>query len=237
MPPGAASLHCPNCGAPAEPGARRCAYCRSRLATVTCASCFAAMFDGTAFCPACGAARPVADVRPSAFRCPGCRNQLSTVDAAGSQILECRTCDGMWLDSSQFERICTNSESRAAVLARPPAGRVTATDRRIRYRPCVRCGKMMNRVNFAKLSGTIIDVCRGHGTFLDSGELHAVVTFIHGGGLERVREHELENLKDAQRQLDAARSSARRSRQSTHLGSDEWDAPSLSSLMAAIFGR
>jgi len=143
----------------------------------------------------------------------------------------------MWLDSSQFERICTNSESRAVLLARPPAGRVTTTDRRIRYRPCVRCGKMMNRVNFAKLSGTIIDVCRGHGTFLDSGELHAVVTFIHGGGLERVREYELESLKDAKRQLDAARSAPVHSRQSTHLGSDEWDAPSLSSLMAAIFGR
>src|SRR6476661_4358941 len=115
MPPGAASLHCPNCGASAEPGARRCAYCRSRLATVTCASCYAPMFDGTAFCPACGAARPVADVQSSAFRCPGCRNELSRVEAAGSQILECHTCDGMWLDSSQFEHICTSSESRAAL--------------------------------------------------------------------------------------------------------------------------
>ena len=62
----------------------------------------------------------------------------------------------------------------------------------------------MNRVNFARLSGTIIDVCRGHGTFLDSGELHAIVTFIHGGGLERVRQHELDSLKEAKRQLDAA---------------------------------
>ena len=195
------------------------------------------MFDGTAFCPACGAARPVADVQASAFRCPGCRNELSRVEAAGSQILECHTCDGMWLDSSQFEHICTSSESRAALLARPPGGRITATDRRIRYRPCVRCGKMMNRVNFAKLSGTIIDVCRGHGTFLDSGELHAIVTFIHEGGSNGSASYELESLKDAKRQLDAARSTPVGSRQRPHLGSDEWDAPSLSSLMAAIFGR
>jgi Zn-finger nucleic acid-binding protein len=194
------------------------------------------MFDGTAFCPACGAARPVADVQSSALRCPGCGTELST-EAGGTPILECRKCDGTWVDSSQFERICTNSESRAALLARPPAGRLTTTERRIRYRPCVRCGKMMNRVNFARLSGTIVDVCRGHGTFLDSGELHAIVTFIHEGGLERVRQHELESLKDAKRQLDAARSSPGRSRQSTQMGSDQWDAPSLSDLMTAIFGR
>jgi hypothetical protein len=52
-----------------------------------------------------------------------------------------------------------------------------------------------------------------------------------------VREYELESLKDAKRQLEAARSAPVRSRQSTHLGSGEWDAPSLSNLMAAIFGR
>src|SRR4051794_5067549 len=99
MPPGAASLHCPNCGAPADPGARRCAYCRSRLATVTCGSCFAPMFDGTAFCPACGAARPVTDAQATTLRCPGCGTELSTAAAAGTPIFECRTCDGMWVDA------------------------------------------------------------------------------------------------------------------------------------------
>jgi hypothetical protein len=28
---------------------------------------------------------------------------------------------------------------------------------------------MMNRVNFGRLSGTVVDVCRGHGTYLDAG--------------------------------------------------------------------
>ena len=37
---------------------------------------------------------------------------------------------------------------------------------------------MMNRVNFGRLSGTIVDVCKGHGTFLDPGELHRIVEFI-----------------------------------------------------------
>jgi Zn-finger nucleic acid-binding protein len=72
---------------------------------------------------------------------------------------------------------------------------------RIRYRPCVRCGKMMNRVNFGSISGAVIDVCKGHGTFLDAGELHQIVTFIHDGGLERARERKLEDLREEERNV------------------------------------
>ena len=215
-----------------------CPYCRARLATVTCAACFAAMFDGTAFCPACGTARAVADIAGVGAAVP--RLHHGALDCRRRGHVDCSSAARVTASGSM--RRSSSKSAPAASLARrclrvPPASRVTATERRIRYRPCVRCGKMMNRVNFGRLSGTIIDVCRGHGTFLDSGELHAIVTFIHGGGLERVRQHELDSLKEARRQLDAAKSSHRRTRQSTALGSERWDAPSLSDLMAAIFGR
>ena len=56
---------------------------------------------------------------------------------------------------------------------------------------------MMNRVNFGRLSGTVIDVCRGHGTFLDGGELHAIVTFIHRGrARSRPRSAKKTNLEE-----------------------------------------
>ena len=71
----------------------------------------------------------------------------------------------------------------------------------VRYRPCPQCGKMMNRQNFGRLSGTIVDTCSGHGTFLDRGELHQVVAFILGGGLSRMRAAELERLKEEQARL------------------------------------
>lgn len=152
-------------------------------------------------------------------------------------ILECLNCDGIWLDSETFDRICTNSESRAALLSRPLPQPPAARAPRITYRPCVRCGKMMNRVNFARLSGTVIDVCKGHGTFLDSGELHAIVAFIQGGGLERVRQHELDNLEDATRQLHAAQTSSRHGHVTADAESGRWDATSLSQFIAAVFGR
>jgi hypothetical protein len=62
---------------------------------------------------------------------------------------------------------------------------------------------MMNRVNFGKLSGTVIDVCRAHGTFLDAGELHQVVTFIQQGGLDRARERQIQDLKEQEEHLRA----------------------------------
>jgi Zn-finger nucleic acid-binding protein len=229
----AESLHCPNCGAAADPDARRCAYCRARLAAVTCASCFAPMFDGTAFCPKCGAARGRVDTEGSTTPCPACKGELSHVAVGSVTMLECRRCDGVWADAATFEQMCTSSESRAAVLHRAPSAPPPAPQR-VRYRPCVRCGKMMNRVNFGRHSGTIVDVCRGHGTFLDAGELHAIVTFIHEGGLERTRQQEVEELKEQQRRLAAAQNHPLRPHAPVELGSAGWDSTALAEFLKAL---
>ena len=196
------------------------------------------MFDGTAFCPACGAARAVADIQPSSLHCPACTTELSAVAARGhaaARVPHVRRrlarCVGIRANLHQ-QRV-----SARRSLARPPA-QPRHGNRAADQLPAVRALRQDDEPRqFCQALGTIIDVCRGHGTFLDSGELHAIVTFIHGGGLERVRQHELDSLKEAKRQLDAAKSSPRRTRQSTELGFERWDAPSLYRLMAAIFGR
>ena len=59
----------------------------------------------------------------------------------------------------------------------------------------------MNRVNFGKISGAVVDVCKGHGTFLDRGELNQIVRFIHSGGIERARAAEREQILEEQRRL------------------------------------
>ena len=181
----AGGLHCPNCGAAAEPDAGRCPYCRARLATVSCPSCFALGFEGAAFCHACGAARVRRREDDEAARCPACREALQRIDLGSTPLLECVACDGVWVDADVFERLCAERESQTAVLHRLSARAEVKATGPVRYRPCLRCGKMMNRVNFGKLSGAVIDVCRGHGTFLDAGELHQIVTFIQQGGLDR----------------------------------------------------
>ncbi len=228
------AMHCPNCGAPADPDEGRCGYCRARLATVACAACFAAMFDGARFCPRCGAARSRSTAQPSSERCPGCRAALAAVSVGTLAMLECPACDGVWLDAAAFERICTDGESRAAVLHRPGRAGAVTGERHIRYRPCVRCGRMMNRVNFARLSGTIVDVCRGHGTFLDRGELHAVATFIHDGGLDRMRERELADIRKEESRLAVEAAQLNRLRDAA---AGKWDSTSLTEIMKAILGR
>ncbi len=203
----ARGLHCPNCGAAAEPEAGRCPFCRGRLATVACPSCFALVFDGAAFCPSCGVRRSRAEGAPAeGSACPGCGNVFLAVALGGITLLECAACDGVWVAADAFERLCADREAQAAVLHRDAgqSQRPGKAERSVRYRPCPQCGKMMNRVNFGRISGAVVDVCRAHGTFLDSGELQQIAAFIRDGGLERARGRQIEDLRLEQAKLREA---------------------------------
>ncbi len=121
-------------------------------------------------------------------------------------LLECASCDGTWIEAASFDRLCAQREQQAimvqkSVEPRKAAVHVPSPADRIRYRPCPQCGKMMNRQNFGRLSGAIVDTCGGHGTFLDRGELHQVVQFILGGGFDRMRKAEIARLKEEQQRL------------------------------------
>jgi Zn-finger nucleic acid-binding protein len=220
----ASALHCPNCGAPADPEVQRCRYCEARLATVSCPSCFALMFEGAAFCPKCGARRARAEQDPAEARCSGCRKPMQRVAVGSTALLECDACDGVWVDADVFEALCADKEAQAAVVHRFDRGGAPAAGR-VRYRPCPRCAKMMNRVNFGRLSGIIVDVCKGHGTYLDAGELHRIVQFIQGGGLERARLRQIEELKEQERKVrDAeARAARDRAKANSYGGVSGWD--------------
>ena len=197
----ARSLRCPQCGAASRSGAQRCTYCRARLATVSCPSCFALIFEDAPFCERCGAKRSRRE-GPAEARCPACRGGMHSVAIGAVTIVECVSCDGLWVDAEAFERVCADRESQAAVLHRSDP-RTPGFEKRVSYRPCLRCGTMMNRVNFARLSGTIVDVCKGHGTFLDRGELQAIIGFIQAGGLDRARQRQIDDLKEQEMRLRA----------------------------------
>lgn len=237
----ARSLHCPNCGAVADPSANRCPYCKARLATVSCPQCFALIFDGAAFCPHCGARRTRAESEATAVTCPACRETLRSVTVGDTPLLECPKCDGLWVDAALFEHLCADKAGQAAVLHRFQQRPRIEAQQPIRYRPCARCGKIMNRINFGRLSGTVVDVCRAHGTFLDPGELHNIVDFIRKGGLDRAREAELEALREERQRLEAAQRSVERAAahgitrtSSTHV--TRVDSTSVHDLLRSLFG-
>jgi hypothetical protein len=61
------------------------------------------------------------------------------------------------------------------------------------------------RVQFAKGSHVIVDVCKPHGTWFDKLELQRAVQFVRAGGLEKARAQQIELLKDEERRLAVAR--------------------------------
>jgi Zn-finger nucleic acid-binding protein len=201
----ARALTCPQCGAAADSDATSCAFCQARLATVACSKCFGLVFIGSKHCGHCGAEMKEPDaVAATPHRCPrGCgalrEIRLGTVD-----LEECETCVGMWVRQHVFQRIYAEEEHGAVVLGPELSQhrvRADATET-VRYVPCPECGKLMNRVNFAKRSGVILDSCAQHGTWFDADELRRVVEFIRHGGLDQQRAHERMYLAEERRLLE-----------------------------------
>ena len=119
---------------------------------------------------------------------------------------ECERCGGLWVEVAAFEEVCANREQQSAVLggALPaPARQLTARreSEKIHYAPCPQCGQLMNRINFARCSGVIVDVCKGHGTWFDRDELSGIIEFIRGGGLDVARRKEKRDIEFERQEL------------------------------------
>ena len=50
----------------------------------------------------------------------------------------------------------------------------------------------MVRKQFKHISGVLIDICRDHGVWLDAGELSTIRAFVANGGLDKVRDRDIE---------------------------------------------
>lgn len=206
----AGRIACPSCGASAATDAAACRYCGTRLATVACPKCFGTMFAGSSFCPHCGGRAARGGDGAAAGECPRCRSTLLQTIVGDAPLNVCEGCTGIWITTESFNRICADRESEAGALAvdSPSVRPVPRQETPGRlYVKCPVCRVMMNRVNFARISGVVVDVCKPHGLWLDHGEFRAIVEFIRGGGMERSRD-----LADSQRrqaefmaQLDAGR--------------------------------
>ncbi len=199
------ALNCPNCGAAVASDHTQCEFCKSRLKTVACPSCFGLMFMGSKFCGHCGAiAAPInVDIYDeSGGDCPRCRRGMERLQIGETSVRGCTRCDGLWMDAATFETICADRERQSAVLGfldrrTVHAQRIT----KVNYVPCPDCGELMNRNNFAKASGVIVDICKQHGLWFDADELPAIVSFIQKGGMELARQRELTEIKDERSRL------------------------------------
>jgi Zn-finger nucleic acid-binding protein len=134
---------------------------------------------------------------------------MLTIDISGSgtfHIERCEQCFGIFFDSGELEQFLntvsvsqstTTDYHRINALANENFHR----DFPVAYIKCPVCQQLMNRVNYGRKSGVVINKCTTHGIWLDSGVLHHIVNWIDAGGLELEREyktHQLEQDADYQ---------------------------------------
>ena len=205
------ALNCPNCSAGVDSDKTQCQFCRSRLKTMACPLCVGLMFEGSKYCGHCGARSVVTAVLDESKLgdCPRCKIRLKMLQIAETAMRECERCDGLWADVETFEHFCQRGEEQSAVLGfmdeRPRHAESPAA---ISYVPCPDCSQLMNRSNFAKASGVILDTCRRHGIWFDADELPKIIAFIQKGGMEFARKREMmaieaerDQLRDEQRRI------------------------------------
>jgi Zn-finger nucleic acid-binding protein len=185
--------NCTNCGAPLNSKTTICRYCQ----TVNDVDL----------------RRPII-IAPSEHQenriCPRCSCTLLTIDISGSgtfHIERCEQCFGIFFDSGELEGFLNTA--RVSDSATTDYHRITALvnenfhrDYPVTYIKCPVCQQCMNRVNYGRKSGVIINKCTTHGVWLDSGVLHHIVNWIKAGGPELEREHKTRQLEqDAEYQI------------------------------------
>jgi Zn-finger nucleic acid-binding protein/ribosomal protein L40E len=186
---------CGACGAQVDADARSCAYCGSSIVrdqaklSLICPECYARNEKTSRFCTACGVAfnpEPI-QVEGRERNCPDCTLLMPVRQVAGIALNECTECNGLWVPGESFDVLVTRAaesfRSRGQEHA-PPAPRVTGANpaqQKVRYRKCPDCDAFMQRRNYHRSSGIIIDVCRDHGTWLDADELEGIAGFIASG--------------------------------------------------------
>ena len=150
-------------------------------------------------------------------------------------VRECERCFGLWVDVASFEKICADREEQAAVLgtASQMPGGGTREITKVNYAPCPECKQLMNRVNFARCSGVIVDICKGHGTWFDREELSRIIEFIRDGGLAASREKEKAEIQEERQRLRQEQMSVDRRRARTYGLGDHEDNPRLSGIASA----
>ncbi len=159
--------------------------------TKICNHCGKGINANLKICPFCGGhiRDKTTDIAPC---CPRCKKPLVSHTQKNEEYELCPDCGGLWLDRVKFLRATRESDVykeeglvNSEYVKKPVLDIVT-------YVPCVRCGKIMNRKNFARISGVIIDECGNHGVWFDAGELEKIRLFIADGGLERLQDREIE---------------------------------------------
>jgi Zn-finger nucleic acid-binding protein len=216
-----AAVHrCGSCGAQVASDAPGCTYCGAEIIrddselSLICPECHGRNAEASRFCTGCGVAFAPEPVKVEGYElpCPACGCLMPPRSIGGIGINECGTCNGIWAPMDRLDQLINRAieAQRAGNVApaethRPRVRGANPASQGVAYRKCPECEAFMQRRNFRKTSGVIIDRCRNHGTWLDADELEQITGFVLTGGNPVADAM----MQDADRQAAAAMKSAR----------------------------
>jgi Zn-finger nucleic acid-binding protein len=162
-----------------------------------CSYCSAPMPHSGIICEYCGKRNDIdlrgekkrVNLRPHESRhCPVCDKGLFTVDVGLKIPLfieHCESCYGLFFDLLELEELVASKVKPSSNVDFKKIQQLNNNPRYIdviTYRRCPVCKNLMNRQNYAKRSGVIMDVCAEHGIWLDPGELTHILEWSHTAG-------------------------------------------------------
>lgn len=105
--------------------------------------------------------------------CPNCNEPLLVLEYEHIEVDYCDDCRGVWLDPEELSLLFSGDAGWEAAL-RPASGEALVKER---DKHCPICRSAMQKRSAGSAMPVITDLCpRGHGVWLDAGELHALVS-------------------------------------------------------------
>ena len=163
---------CSSCSAPLPANINRCTYCNVRN-------------DVNLH----GKHSYSIKTRQSDRICPHCDKPLQTVKLDLSDpfyIERCKTCFGLFFDPGEIELLLESSVSNVFDINLKLIKNINKDrykkNQSVKYVKCPVCQVLMNRVNFGRRSGVIIDQCKKHGIWVDNGEVTHLMEWKKAGG-------------------------------------------------------
>jgi len=197
-------VRCSSCGASRGNSGSDCGFCGAKFSISDkgwgsmCPGCFCRLPLDAKHCVECGLRinpRSI-DEKETKLPCPRCKCKLQERVVNESLTLhECNGCGGIWLGVETFSELCRTKQSRDVGIGMRGLRRKgfeATKEEQFQYIPCPACTQLMNRRNYANVSGVIIDTCRDCGVWLDNEELGRIVKFIQNNGLEKAQRLEEE---------------------------------------------
>jgi len=184
-----------------------------------CKSCSAPLLANTNRCHYCGVRNDVdlhakhdfsVHKQVSDRICPHCDQALQTIQLQLDEALfieRCTDCFGLFFDLGEIEALLNHAvnEVHAINLAHLDNVNIDRYQKKqpVKYIKCPVCREFMRRTNFAQKSGVIVDSCRAHGLWLDSGEVTHLMEWKKMGG-QLLHERE-QRKKPQERPLELSR--------------------------------